>query len=151
MIGALGLLVACNGPKGDPAADAKSTQVTRKIEHEGIQGNWKPASVVDGGRELPPETLQVLRFVITKGEITETKWGRVLREFTYKIDPTREPARIDVDSVRGGKGLRLGVYELKGDDLKIRLGAPGSNERPARLDPDPGPGIVFMTLKRDES
>ena len=66
---------------------------------------------------------------------------------TYVIEPAKSPKTIDITMKEGDKGTAHGIYELKGDTLKICVARPNT-ERPTEFTEK---GTVFITFKRKKS
>jgi uncharacterized protein (TIGR03067 family) len=104
-----------------------------------IQGDWRFTAL--GLRGSPSEATVPGRsdrrinfdgiWFSQAGSKDETRTG------TFKLDPTRTPKTIDIEYNRTGKGgvphVRLGIYELKGDRLRIGFGTE-DGERPENLE-----------------
>jgi uncharacterized protein (TIGR03067 family) len=96
-----------------------------------IQGTWKFTSQEMDGKPLPSE--EVAKHTIT---FTGNKWsvrqdGKVVQAGTHKFDPTKKPGQVDAAVTEGeDKGnTMLGIYELKGDTMKVCFD-PMGKERP---------------------
>src|SRR6266700_2567505 len=92
-----------------------------------IQGEWMIVGV-DGPKKPSPDELKKLRLHITADKFTVNANGEDVSVSTYKLAAGKKPAEIDlVVTVRIRRGdvlieekqPRLGIYELKGDDLKV--------------------------------
>jgi uncharacterized protein (TIGR03067 family) len=124
------LLGAADAPKGDKDLD----------------GDWEIASVVRDGKE---QTLDEKPVVTIKGDSLSFKRGDEAHKGTIKADAGQTPKTIDLtpdDGPDKGKTL-MGVYELKGDELRLCHGEPGS-DRPKELSSKEGSGLTLVTLKR---
>jgi uncharacterized protein (TIGR03067 family) len=105
----------------------------RPTDQQKIQGTWVP---VWQPETQPPKI--VLKAVVFRGDkltfVYEPGPGlsRDSIATTYKLDPTASPNAIDFTPLEGiNKGkAHLGIYELKGDGLKIWYRGPGE-DRPA--------------------
>lgn len=62
---------------------------------EKLQGTWKVVSSEDSGQKAPDEAIKNLKMVITKEKITY-KFDNKTMEWSYKLDPTKEPRWIDI-------------------------------------------------------
>jgi uncharacterized protein (TIGR03067 family) len=120
-------LVGVRGVSGVP--DRRPKKDPAQAELANLQGSWVVMSV--NGRQLPPPFVQRIKFLIRGEKLTmevqeQVRWTGVL-----KIDPTRNPKRVDgVRSMGGGKARILtGIYELTGGTLKICFGR-REGERP---------------------
>lgn len=80
-----------------------------------LEGRWQVVSAVDSGRAAPPEEIREIVFTITSREISYSV-GEKRRGWEYEVDASRKPKWIDLTS--GGR-TALGIYELRGDELKI--------------------------------
>jgi uncharacterized protein (TIGR03067 family) len=126
------LLRADDAPKGD----------------KDLEGDWVLVSHVYDGKESPPAAVKdtVLTF---QGDGAITNTGGGLEKAAVKADPTRSPKEIDVTPKEGrDKGKTFaGVYEVKGDELRVCSSQPGK-ERPTELLSKAGSGWTLMILKR---
>ena len=91
-----------------------------------IQGTWKIVSA-QGPDKVPPDELKKLRVKNTEDRIVVQLEGKEVSESKYKLNP-KNPTEIDLvvkvlidkgSFVASSNEPRLGVYELKGDNLKI--------------------------------
>jgi uncharacterized protein (TIGR03067 family) len=115
-----------------------------------LKGDWKVAQALQGGSGafLKPfskggkaaDAVQVegdkLRFLLGKDKLSE---------FSVKLDPSKSPPTIDLVS---GKDTYLGIYELKGDTL--RLCFVEGKERPTDIKGTKYNSVVALTLKRSK-
>jgi uncharacterized protein (TIGR03067 family) len=133
----VGLLLAPAVPQDSKGDQAK------------IQGTWKVLVHEDGGRKKAPEEVQQLEVVITKDKIAITHKGRNrIETAAYKLDPTKKPGWIDL-STRDDQ-LR-GIYELKGDDLKLCFNEKRGGERSTKfVSQANSPNDVLLVLKRQK-
>jgi uncharacterized protein (TIGR03067 family) len=76
--------------------------------------------------------------------------GKVFIASTTKIDPTDNPATIDITfssgEVKGGTAL--GIYKIEDGVLTICRADPGQ-ARPAVFSSDPGNGWTLMSYRRE--
>jgi uncharacterized protein (TIGR03067 family) len=135
----LGLALTLGAPapkKGDEPAPGK------------LEGEWVVESM-EGPKDAPPGTV-TMRFADGKISIQEAKRERP-EEAAYTADPTKKPAAIDIRPDRGAKvQVVQGIYEIKGDTLKLCFGRDGV-DRPTEFKGDAEKGIMFITLKRVKS
>ncbi len=139
------------GITGTPKAD----------DSKNIQGIWRIVSA-DGPDKVPPDALKKLSIKITADRIVFQSEGKEISAATYKLNP-KKPAEIDlvvkvlidkVQFVAASDEPRLGIYELKGDDLKICVAlalnkkTPNPEARPTELKATGDIGI--LTLKRNK-
>ena len=71
--------------------------------------------------------------------------GKTLNEVTYKLDVSKTPKWIDL-TVGGEK--QAGIFELKGDDLKICSNEKSGGKRPTRFESKPDSEHFLLVFKR---
>lgn len=111
-------ILATDGPKGPDAS---------------LEGVWKMETRETNGQETDRELLkrQELRIEGKKFKLTVNGNENVM---TYRLPASKEPLAIDLISGMGkDERLFLGIYELKGDTLKILRAV-----RPANVPQFPG-------------
>src|SRR5262249_25716715 len=119
-----------------------------KSDRELLQGTWKVTAAKKNGQAIGDDELAQIKMlpVEFKGD-TVTARGPC----DYKLDPSKTPKAIDVSPQEGPPGEKgqtfRGIYELKGDDLRICFRGPGM-ERPKNFDDAAGMQTMEMTLKR---
>jgi uncharacterized protein (TIGR03067 family) len=139
----------------EAANKARAEQVDK--EENGIEGRWLAEKVVSSGVErwMDDETLLVIdeesiSWTFTKRNGDTAKSSTV--NFTYKLDPSKKPAEIDLSPTAGEiKGKVFpGIYELDGDSLKLCRNQPGQ-KRPNEFVSNKGSDEVLLILKRVKS
>jgi uncharacterized protein (TIGR03067 family) len=113
-----------------------------------LSGTWKVSSLVAGGEEREQAKGSVYTF--KDGTLT-MKGMRGERKSTYKLDASKKPATIDM-TAKGGQrdGMTTkGIFEVKGDELKLCFDFMGGDERPKMFDGSNG-SMVLVTLKREK-
>src|SRR5215467_12354540 len=113
-----------NSRGGDEAENGKD--VLKKI-----QGTWKFVSQEIDGKALPKEEVAKHTITFAGDKWTVRSEGKVVQAGTHKFDPTKKPAQVDAAVTEGeDKGsTMLGIYELKGDTIKVCFD-PKGKERP---------------------
>lgn len=131
-----------------------------------ILGTWSAVSVSENGRESTPKATRVkFRFAPDGLIISETNEQGKLEhegEYKYSLDTLKSPRNINIVSTmlpkkKDGKVQEalatkfVGIYELKGDELRIsfRVGVVREEKsitRPKNF--DGGQGITVLVLKR---
>ena len=122
-------------PSAPPVAtpqDDKAGEEQRKLN-----GTWIMMTEEDHGRNLPAEKLRERFRLIIAGNrwaLKETN-GPEKKEWNVKLDAASNPKHADFTYLFGDNKERvsLGIYELKGDSLKLCIAEPGES-RPARFD-----------------
>jgi len=151
-------------PPGQRAADDRANGLAKK-ELKQLQGNWESVSVTESGKQLSIENgfaglllqIQGDTFAITEkkpnGEESKVDTGRI------EIDSTTSPKNIDFI---GRAQSTFGIYELKGDVLRVCLVEQGGTDapagervpdtkplkRPTTFDSPDGSNIMLMEFRR---
>jgi uncharacterized protein (TIGR03067 family) len=121
-----------------------------KKDQEKIQGTWETTAIEYNGKDLSGEFK--LRFVFKGKEATVEGNDEVQKDyarFTFKLDPTTNPRSIDINVAEGNqKDTDVeGIYELKGDELRLCAKVIGK-ERPAKFASPEGENIALVVMKR---
>jgi uncharacterized protein (TIGR03067 family) len=97
-----------------------------------IQGTWKFTAHEMDGKSTPKEELAKQTITFAGDKWTVRQDGKVVQAGTHKFNPDKKPAQVDAEVTDGeGKGsTMLGIYELKGNTLKVCFD-PTGKERPA--------------------
>jgi uncharacterized protein (TIGR03067 family) len=142
------------------AADQPDTEAIKQ-EWRKLEGTWTVIKMEVEGKSLLEKDKPVPKFTIKDGKITSDAKdvGRdpKLDSSTIKLDPSQKPKTITIPNFHGGdpkKGVTLiGIYELKGDELKVCAQAVETanlkereKERPKAFDSKQG---VLVILKRE--
>lgn len=111
-----------------------------------LEGEWVVESIEGPKDDTPPGTITMR---IADGMISIKEGKREKPEDAgYTIDATKKPATIDIRPDGGPKvQVVQGIYEVKGDTLKICFGRDGV-DRPTEFKGDASKGIMLITLKR---
>jgi len=108
----------------------REEEARKDLSH--LQGTWQLESFENGSRS---KVNVKKRTLFIGGELYLVREGdRVLQAGVLRLLPNRSPRRIDV-TVRQGKhedNTMLGIYELKGDELKMCFDPEGEN-RPSKF------------------
>jgi uncharacterized protein (TIGR03067 family) len=133
------------------------TQEDRKAL-DALQGTWFAVTLQDEERQAPLETIKQFKLVIKDQKMLFSSEGiSEIREMGFRLDPTQKPPAIDLAVLSGpqqGKAIP-GIYELKGDELKIclptRPNEKGQWERPKDFDckKRSGLGLFVVRKKKD--
>jgi|SRR4051794_31095212 len=135
---AAGLLAAADVPKGGAGKD----------DLKRLQGTWSTVSVERGGVAAPEEEARKIKLTVRGNQYTLTGEEEPI-EGTLELNPARRPKELDAVRNKGpdaGKTIK-GIYELKGDTLRVCLGAPGKS-RPTGFDTGRGGGEMLYVHKR---
>src|SRR5689334_11317131 len=105
----LGLAMVVGAPIKDPP----------KKEEPSIIGEWFGQSGVAEGTPLPLPK-EAMKFTVVKDGKLLVKEGNKTDEGTYKIDTTKEPARLDLIPPEGkNKRMISAIYKNEDDELSI--------------------------------
>ena len=118
-----------------------------KEELKRLEGTWRVVAVELGGKETDREEIGPNNLLVFSGTkcsvVTGTKKRTI--ESTLTIDPTKNPKWIDQSRTSDNVTLH-GIYELKGDILKVFLVSDG--KRPTEFKTKEGTQQVIHTLER---
>lgn len=155
---AVGVLAAADDKKDPKKAPEKKDEKKEaekkeadKQETDDPEGTWTSSSITDRGKQVRAvagyESIVSLK---KDGTYTETIHNQVVEEGTYKTNPSKSPKEIDMEVTKGpDKGKKkLGIYELKGDTLKLTVALAGEKERPAKFEGDKYQEMVFSRKKK---
>ena len=126
-----------------------------KKELAKMQGDWQLVRGLESGEAASKYVVEHFKCVI-KGDQLTFKGVEPLTDkaskLTIKIDASPTPKCIDLQVEAGSlKGTLLeGVYEWKGDELKLCLNfASGIANRPLEFETKAGSNRVLLVLKRE--
>ncbi len=135
-------------------ADAQETKKGTDKGGDALKGAWTATKLERGGQDIPADQLKELKMqLIFDGEkYTERIGGKVNEEGTIKIDTSKKPHTIDLNIRTGNDAgkLQVGIFEVKGDTLKLCLAIPGDKERPSEFTSPEGQtraNVVFERVK----
>jgi uncharacterized protein (TIGR03067 family) len=116
---------------------------------ESLEGTWQLASGEADGKALPAKDLKDGKLVLRGDAYTVTLAGKAAVMGTQKLDRTKDPRTIDITDESGpNKGKTcLGIYELKGDELRVAFAQPGK-PRPTKFTTAPDSGQWLHVWKR---
>jgi RNA polymerase sigma factor (sigma-70 family) len=150
---ALAVLLACALVASVPLVWALAASVHSagkgKSDKDLLQGSWQIVDAEMGGKKAEGEEGEQIKKqkLVVKGNTIKTKF-----ESEFTLDEKKTPREINVEVTEGPAqevGKWRGIYELKGDDLKICISLPGG-ERPKRFATEAGEQAMLLTLKRDK-
>ena len=119
------------------------------VDTKNLQGVWTCTSATIDGKPLAEEAAKNLKLTLTADRYKTERGEQVLFDSTYKVDPAKTPAQIDMIGTEGdlkGKAA-LGIYKLDGDSLTICYVMPGK-ERPNTFESQPQSGAFLVVWKR---
>ena len=125
---------------------AQPAAAQAKTDKERLQGEWQIAKAMRGDQELNDKEVEKMKKekFIFEGDTVTTRFP-----CDYKLDPAKKPAHIDLTPREGPENekgkLFMGIYELKGDELKLSFSDRPDEQRPEGFG---APGVMHLTLKR---
>ncbi|MBI3407783.1 MAG: TIGR03067 domain-containing protein [Planctomycetes bacterium] len=131
------------------ASLAGGSDVVKK-DLKALQGAWAVEALEFNGKDLAGK--HKLTFIFKDDVATIEGDDAVQKEYAkigFKLDPSTNPKCLDI-TVAGGvqKDAKIeGIYELKGDELRLCVLVFG-NERPTEFKSPGGSSIALLTLKR---
>jgi uncharacterized protein (TIGR03067 family) len=134
---AIGLMLGADDSKKDSGAD----------ELKKLQGQWTVESLEANGEKLPADEAKKMKLTIKDNNWTLDR-GDDTTKGTIKLAPTKNPKEFDA-LLEGSSDAVLGLYEIKGDTLKMCWTNPGG-ERPSAFKGDDGKTlVVYKKAKSD--
>jgi uncharacterized protein (TIGR03067 family) len=132
------------------AAAAPAPPEKENKDQEKIQGSWSIQTMTRGGKDMPAEEIIKLKLVIDGEKFIPMRDGQAEPgEATFKLDPAKKPATIDVTNNKSGEVV-LGIYKIDADVLTIAARMPGGKERPTEFAAPADSELVLIVLKRDK-
>ncbi|HTU21362.1 MAG TPA: sigma-70 family RNA polymerase sigma factor [Gemmataceae bacterium] len=115
-------------------------------ERKRLEGTWRVVAVELGGKQTDREEIGPNNLLVFSGSKMSAVIGTKKRtiDCTFTIDPTKNPKWIDTTRI-SDKVSWPGIYELKGDTLKVFL---GGGKRPTQLKTREGTLEVIHTYQR---
>jgi len=137
---AAGLLLAANSPKDDAKNDVKK-----------FAGTWTVASIERNGDKVDAEALKDAK-IIFKGDQFTLRGAEGEMKGTITLDPSKKPPTITAKgtSSSGEEFTAYGIYELKGDTLKICYSTEGEDQRPKEFKTTAESSSTLAVYKRSK-
>jgi uncharacterized protein (TIGR03067 family) len=116
---------------------------------ETLQGTWKLTAGEADGKPLTEKQLKDGKLVIKGDHYTVTLEGHGTAMGEQKLDPKPATKTIDIKDSSGPNKDKtcLGIYEVKGDELRVAF-APTGKPRPSKFSTTPDSGHWMHTWKR---
>jgi len=126
---------------------------SRADDAKSIQGKWSVENLEHDTEKLD-DLAKVLKFAIDKDHLILAGSEVILKDYAkirYKIDSTVTPTIIDLTVTEGDQKdtTMEGIYELKGDTLKLCIKVVGK-ERPSKFETSENSNTALIVLKREK-
>jgi uncharacterized protein (TIGR03067 family) len=133
---------------GAPAAAARVAPADVRTDARRLRGVWEQVWLVNDGTKAPEDQVRDVRLELTDTAFRSDCAGRLFRESTYTIDPTRDPGWLDFTS-QGDFAPHVcrAIYRFEGDQLLLCYPGPGA-ERPDRFESKPDSGLTLTLWRR---
>ena len=114
-----------------------------------LQGDWTIQSIERDPKEKPGEGSGI-KVHIKDNLVTAFLPGQnqPAGALTIKLDPNQTPPAIDLRVGGSKEDAAHGIYEIRGDTLRVCLTPIDKGERPKEFSSKPGSGHSLFTLKR---
>jgi uncharacterized protein (TIGR03067 family) len=140
---------AAPAPRPDDAAERNPAQRLQDLIKEDLnklEGTWHMVACEEGGKLLAPKNTNPNDFLTFEGTKLHFKSGLRGLSGVVTIDPSKNPKWMD-QSFTDGKLVYKGIYEFKGDKLRVFMGLPGG-ERPTEFKTKEGEKLWLRTFER---
>jgi uncharacterized protein (TIGR03067 family) len=124
-----------------------AAQATVPKELEALQGRWQIVAI--DGKDVGPDVQA--GFTVTGDQYSQGVNGKLVERGSLKVDTTQKPNTIDFIITAGasqGK-TQLGIIQITGDTVTIKVNQPGATVRPK--DFTPSEGFEVVTARRRTS
>ena len=117
---------------------------------EKLEGTWRQTHVeFEGVDQNAGERPTRNHWVITRDTITIWTTRGHSGAWSYRLDPSRKPATLDLTTTSGDKEVTYPcIYKLDGDELTVCLQNSPEKGRPTTFESKPGSGIGKFVYAR---
>jgi uncharacterized protein (TIGR03067 family) len=114
-----------------------------------MQGKWKFTAHVMGDKAAPPEQLEKMTITFTGDKFSVRIGDKVVQAGTNTLDPSKKPGHVDsmVLEGKGKGGTMLGIFEMKGDKMKVCFDPEGKSRPSSFIAKE---GQFSATIQRDK-
>ena len=112
-------------------------------DSDGFQGVWEVVSAEWDGDTLPAEDAKAMTLTFKGDKLVITIKGKAEKEETFTLASVKKPKWIDMTP------KSVGIYELDGDQLRIRLNRDRS-DRPTTFAGTTNKNETLVLLKRQK-
>jgi uncharacterized protein (TIGR03067 family) len=151
---ALAVLSLCAGLALSAAAEGPASK-----DLKAMQGDWLVVENKVDGLDFPKDLLKKTKVIFKGDKMTQkpeivNACGKFILgsadgfTVSVKLDESKKPKLLDVIvEADGKKAVAKGIYELRGDDLKICFNPGGA---PKEFTSKAGSGNILLVLKREK-
>jgi uncharacterized protein (TIGR03067 family) len=120
-----------------------------KEEKQKLQGTWKVLSITQDGQESDKSNDDI-QLIFSGDDFSAKVPSGEDHKGTFKVNPANKPKAIDIMLTDGPEKDKTaeGIYELKGDELRLCIAKPGNKGRPTEFVSKPDTGILLVIAKR---
>ena len=117
----------------------------------GLQGSWQVTALEAEGERVTAEGVTNI-YVTIKDKSYEVMNLGVETGGTFEVDNSKTPAQIEIHCTTGADSGSSwpGIYELKGDELRVCYARRGK-KRPTTFSAIDNPSLMMITYKRKQS
>lgn len=117
-----------------------------------LQGSWEVVELTNNGRSISESHRKRVKFVVTDTTMafTAPTGGHKEKRFEIKLNAEVTPKTIDYKALEGplqGK-TNYGIYELKGDELKLCMHSEDADKPPTEFKSIEGDKLALFLLRR---
>jgi uncharacterized protein (TIGR03067 family) len=117
---------------------------------DGLQGTWVLTSI--NGQDLAGSGAS-MTLVFAADKYSQTVNGEVNERGTIKLGEDKKPMTIDLIITEGSDAnkTQLGLIEITGNTMKLKLAVPGATDRPTDFAPAPEAGYLLAIATKKEA
>jgi RNA polymerase sigma factor (sigma-70 family) len=115
-------------------------------DEDRIVGTWAVVSYEEGGQKAADETIKEARVTFTADGKMTAKQGAQEQDYTYTLDPARNPREFSMTNDKGQ--VISGIYKFEGDKLTLCVARRG--DRPTEFASKEGTAVILEVLKREK-
>ncbi len=110
-----------------------------------LQGTW---TILTFNGQSAADAGMTMTLTVTGENYAQAVNGEVNERGSIKVDTSKKPMTIDFTITEGGDAGKpqVGVLEVSGDTMTLKLGQPGSSTRPSGIGPEEG--FFIVTAKK---
>jgi uncharacterized protein (TIGR03067 family) len=141
-LGVLGICCLCGAARQDAKKDDAVKEELKRLE-----GKWEIVSIELGGKPVDRSKLGPTDHVVFSGKKMSIVTKALTLDTTVTLDLTKDPKWMDVISSDAIK-MWPGIYELKGDTLKVAMAGESEGKRPTEFKTKEGGIDVVYVYQR---